>query len=123
MLTYSITGDNINITARERAYIEKRFHGFHRFITDDAPREISITATKTTAHQREDSVRVEVKFKIGQKDFFATGEGADIVGAADQAKGELMREVTHNKQKSITLFHRGARRLKGIIKAGKKKRN
>lgn len=123
MLTYKITGDNISITEKERAYIEKRFSGFSRFIIEPtAATEMHITATKSTAHQRENAVKVEVKFKIGHKDFFAVGEAAELLPAVDQAKEELMRDVTRSKAKSVTLFHRGARKLKGLIKAGKKKR-
>ena len=110
MLTYTITGDNITVTDQARAYIEKRFSGFSRFVNEETTHEMFVTASKTTAHHRDDSVRVEVKFKINSKDFFVVGEAPEIMAAVDQAKEELMREVTHSKAKSITLFHRGARR-------------
>lgn len=110
----------MSVSEREREVIEKRFKGFERFADGDSGREMFITASRTTAHQREDTVRVEVRFKIGAHDYFAVGEGAELLPAVDMAKEELMREVTQSKAKRQTLFYRSARRLKELIKRGKR---
>ena len=123
MLIYTITGDNIAIGDQVRAYIEKRFSGFSRFVNPDISHEVFVTVSKTTAHHRDDSICVEVKLQVNAKDFFAAGAAADIMAAVDQAKEELMREVTHSKGKKLTLFHRGARKIKGMMKVGFGKRN
>lgn len=123
MLTYTITGDNIPVTDKVRAHIEKRFKGFVRFMDEKTGHEIFVTLTKTTAYQREDSVRVEVKLKINTQDFFASAEAGDSMAAIDQAKEELMREVTHSKAKRLTLFHRGARKMKALMKSGLRRRS
>ncbi len=120
MLTFKITGDNVSVSEGERDTIEKRFKGFDRFTEEGFAHEMAITATKTTAHQREDSFRVEVRFRAGQQNFFAVGEAADLIPAADMAKEELMREVTQKKAKRQTLYHRSARKLKNFIKLGRK---
>lgn len=120
MLTYTITGDNVSVSEREREIIEKRFAGFERFGADKTTHDMVITASRSTAHQREDTIRVEVRFKIGSHDYFAVGEGAELIPAADMAKEELMREVTQGKAKRQTIFHRSARKFKELIKRGKK---
>lgn len=118
MLTYTITGDTITISDRVRSYIEKRFNGFGRFVAGSHPQEIIVTVSKDTAHERADSVRVDVQFKLHLQNFFASGVAGDIMAATDIAKEELMREVTHSKAKRQTLFVHGARKLKSLLKNG-----
>lgn len=117
MLTIKITALTLSLSEEVKNTITKKFSAFDRFTFVDAPQELLVTVTKSTAHQREDTFRVESKFK----NFFSVGEGADIVTAADMAKSELMREVTHAKEKRITLIHRGARKLKALLRRGKMK--
>ncbi len=114
MLTIKITALTISLSDEVKNTITKKFSAFDRFTFPEAPQELLVTATKTTAHQREDTFRVEAKFK----NFFSVGEGADIITAADMAKSELMREVTQAKEKRITLIHRGARKLKKLMRSG-----
>lgn len=116
MLNYTITGDSIGISEKVRSYIEKRFKGFERFLDDGASRDLFVIVSKTTAKEREDSVCVEVRFKLHERDFFVAGEAADITAAIDAAKEELMREVTQSNAKRRTLFHRGARKIKKLLK-------
>ena len=118
MLTYTITGDNVALSEKVRSYIEKRFKNFSRFASGEHSPEIIVTVSKSTVHQREDSTKVEVKFKLHPQEFFVSGEAHDIMAAIDQAKAELMREVTQSKSKRITLFHRGARKLKSLMRKG-----
>ena len=120
MLTYTITGDTVVISEKIRAHIEKRFRGFERFMDEDVNHEIIVTVQKATAHARDDAFRVEAKMKLHERDFFAVGTAGDITAAADAAKEELMREVTHSNAKRRTLFHRGARKIKSMMRGGPK---
>ncbi len=116
MITYTITGDTIAVSDAVRTYAEKRFSRFERFMDEMVPHEIQIVLSKATAREREDSVQAEVKFKIHERDFLAIGTGKDAFAALDMAKEELMREVTHSNAKRRTLFHRGARKIKSLLK-------
>ena len=116
MITYTITDHAVPMSDAVREYVEKRFKGFERFMDDKTDHEITVTISKLTAHQREDSVQVEVSLKIHTKDFLVRGVGSEVLAAIDMAKEELMREVTHSKAKRITLFHHGARKVKNMIK-------
>src|ERR1700748_555071 len=93
MLTYTITGDNVSVPERERDLIEKRFKGFEKFINEGTGHEMFVTASRSTEHQREDTVRVEVRFRINSQDYFAMGEAAELMPAVDLAKEELMRVI------------------------------
>ena len=116
MITYIISGDTMALSDAVRAYIEKRFASFERFMDDKIPHEISVIVSKQTAHEREDSYRVEAGFKIHQREFFATGVAGEVYAAIDDAKEELMREVTQSNDRRRTLFHRGARKVKDLVK-------
>ncbi len=116
MLTYTITGDTVHVSDQLRAYIEKRLGGFERFMDANVPHEIVVRLQKATAHTREDSFRAEASFKLHERNFFATGIGADAMAAVDMVKEELMREVTQSNSRRRTLFHRGARKIKSMMK-------
>lgn len=120
MLTYTITGDNVLVSERDREVIEKRFKGFEKFINQGTGHEMFITASKSTVHHREDTIRVEVRFRVNSQDYFAMGEAAALLPAVDMAKEELMRAVTHSKAKKETLYYRSARKFKELIKRGRK---
>lgn len=115
-MKYIITGDDFSITDSIRDYIEKRFSGFDRFLDDKSEHEMLFIVGKDTAHARENTFYAEVRFKIHERDFFARGEASDEMAAIDIARDELMREVTHSNQKRRTLFHRGARKIKELIR-------
>ena len=116
MITYTITGDNVVISPRDHAYIEKRFDKFERFLDSDMSHEIQITVGKVTAHARADSIKLEVRMKIHERDFFASAEAEEISKCADLAKNELWRDVTQSNMRRRTLFHRGARKIKSLLK-------
>ncbi len=118
-MKYTITGDDFAVTDAIRDYVEKRFSGFEKLIDASVPHEVFLTIGKTTAHTRENTFYAEVKFKIHQRDFFARGEAGDEMAALDIARDELWREVTHSNARRRTLFHRGARKIKELLRRGK----
>lgn len=116
MLTYTIQGDDFQVTDAIREYVSKRFSSFEKFLGKNEPRELSMTIGRETAHDHPDAYIVEVKFRASGHDFFVTTTDNDARKAIDDAKDELWREVTHKKGKTRTLFVRGARKLKSIAR-------
>ena len=125
MITYTITGDNIAVDEVIRAHVESHFAKFEKFVHDGASHEMTVTLSKTTQHQRQDSYRVEVKFKISAENYFVTSDNEDVISAIDEAKDSLMREITKKHGKNRKLFTDGARKIKSMVKGfsgfGKKK--
>ena len=125
MITYIITGDNIAVDEVIRAHVESHFSKFEKFVDDGAVHEMIMTLSKTTQHQRQDSYRVEVKFKISSENYFVASDNQDVISAIDEAKDSLMREITKKHGKDRRLFTRGARKIKSMAKGfsgfGKKK--
>ncbi len=116
MITYTITGDNIPNSDAVRTYVEKHFTKFEKLIDKNINHEMYITLSKSTVHQREDSYRVEINFKVNTEDYFVSVDNFDLFGAVDEAKDILMRDITKNHARRRTLFHRGARKIKDFTK-------
>ena len=116
MITYTITGDNIPNSDAVRAYVTNHFNKFEKFVASDSNHEMFFTLSKSTVYQREDSYRVEVKFKINSENYFVSADNADVFGALDEVKDMLMRDIAKKHDKKKTLFHRGARKIKNLFK-------
>ena len=116
MLTYTITGDNVAIEPEVRDHVGRHYKSFEKFMDPAEDREIDIVVSKNTAPHRENTFKVEVSFKMRKGDFFVTVENADIMDGVNQAKETLMREITSQKDKKRTVFHRGARKVKAFAK-------
>lgn len=116
MITYILTGDNIPQSDAIKNHIENHFKKFEKFVNTEASPEMHFTFSKSTAHERENSYHVEIKFKINSDDFVVGTDNADIFSAIDEAKDVLMREITKKHSKHHTLFVRGARKIKNLFK-------
>lgn len=120
MITYKITGDNVPMTEADQSYVEKRFSRFDRFIKGDYPKEMTVVVRKMIEHERGHAFKVEVSFSPAEEHYFVSTEQKDFHTAVDVANNELWREITGQKGKHNTLFHRGARKLKSMLKFGSK---
>lgn len=113
-----IKGDDFDVTPAIREYIEKRFRKVDRLATSDTPVELFVTTKMTTAHERENTYRVEVKCRLDAVDYFVSVDRDNLMRSVDEAKQELWREITHTKGKQSALVIRGARKIKKLLKGG-----
>lgn len=122
MLAYIITGNNLYITDPIREYIEKRLATFGRFGDKKTKYEIFVRVSKNTTHDRGEIFSIDVQTKIQTKDFFVTAENQDLYHAIDTARDELWQEVTRSNTRERTLFHRGARKIKDLMRGISRRR-
>ena len=111
-----ITSLNIEITSALRDYTAKRLSTLKKY-THGVPTIIADIGKPSAHHQSGDVflAKVMVKTPLGQE-YYATSEKADLYEAIDDVRDELMRLLTADKKKHETLWKRGARRIKRIIK-------
>ncbi len=109
---------NIEITPAIADYIEKKFSAFDKFVQSDmASSRCDVEVGKTTRHHRSGDVfRAEVNLHIDGKSFYAVSELDDLYAAIDVVKDEIIRQVTSQKEKTNTLYRRGALHVKNILK-------
>lgn len=115
-MNISIKGTNIELTPALKDYAEKRMKGIVKFTDGDA--DIVMDIGKSTAHHKGGDVfeaSANVVTPLG-KQYHAASQKTDLYGAIDDVRSEIVREITSAKGKRDSLFKRGARRVKNILK-------
>lgn len=122
MITIQIKATNIELTDAIRDYVEKRFTLIDKFMHSSAE-SVQVEVGKTSNHHKQgDIYKAEVNLSVGGKKFYAVAETEDLYGSVDAVKEDIVRQLTTNKDRSETLFRRGARSIKKMLK-GISKRN
>jgi len=100
-------------------YIDEKMASIEKFINENDAKnaQVQIEVGKTTRHhQSGDIFRAELNISLGGKHLRAVSEQATLYAALDDARDEMVREITSYKGKQRTLFRRGATRVKNIIR-------
>lgn len=121
-MNINIKATNMELTSAISDYVNKRLEKVSKYV-----REGSISGYveigKTTNHHKQGEVyKAEFDIEINGEKFFATSEKDDLYSAVDDAKEEIVRKITHNKDRKQTLYKRGASSVKKMLK-GISKRN
>lgn len=106
----------IDITPALTDYTEKRLGTIAKH-TESTP-TITVEIGKTTMHHRNGDVfraEVNVITALG-KQYRAVSEKTDLYEAIDDVRTEIVRELKEGKSKTQTLFRRGAKKLKNLVK-------
>jgi ribosomal subunit interface protein len=115
-MNIAIKSTNIDLTPALKDYAEKRLGGITKFTGGDA--NISVEIGKTTNHHKNGEffrAEANVVTPLG-KQYRATSEKADLYEAIDDVRAELIDMLSQDKDRSKTLFKRGAQKIKGLIK-------
>ena len=120
-------GKNIEITEALHDYVVKKVTNLGRLLSEieeqDGEVVVLFSLSKTTHHHKGGEVfHADCSINIKGKKFYSSVNRQDLYEAIDEVKEDLFREITKNKDKKQTLFHRGARSVKKMMK-GISKRN
>ncbi len=121
----NIKATGIELTGAIKDYVEKRLSGLDKFLKDNNEEAyLDVEVGKTTEHHKKGQLfRSEANIRTGNKVMFrAVGEEFDLYASIDAIKEDLERQMTATKDKKTTLFRRGARSVKKMLK-GISKRN
>ena len=111
-----IKATNIELTPVIKEYVEKRMEAISKFLPD-SDTVVRVEVGKTTNHHKHgDFFKAEIDIMLGGYKFFAVSVKEDLYAAIDDAKEEIVRELTHSKDKEEGLFRRGARSIKKLMK-------
>ncbi len=118
----NIKATNMELTSAITDYVNKKLESLEKLI-DAKNAQINILVGKTTQHHKNGEYYIaEMDLRAGSIKIFAGAEKTDLYAAIDAVKEEAMREITHLKDRKQTLFTRGARSVKKMLK-GISKRN
>jgi ribosomal subunit interface protein len=117
MINIHIRGNAMSLTPVIEEYIHKKSASFEKYVEVGSSADLHVEVGKTTAHHKQGDVfRAEFDLKIDGKQFRSVAETTELYAAIDIAKDEMLEEIRSNKDKSETLFRRGARRVKDIVR-------
>lgn len=117
----------MELTEAINDYVSKRVTNLGKLLNqiEEAGGEVKvdfIIAKTTHHHKMGDFFRAECSIHTKNGNFFSKTDRVDLYEAIDEVKEDLFREISKNKDRKQTLFHRGARSVKKMLK-GLSKRN
>ncbi len=116
MININIKATNMELTEAIRDYTDKKINSLEKFLHNESA-NVQVEVAKTTNHHKNGDVfHAEIDMRAGTRKVFARAEGSDLYASIDEAREMIMRELTHKKDKSRTLFKRGATSVKKMLK-------
>jgi len=114
-MTITTTAINMDLSPALKDYAEKRLQAITKY---DSITSIDIELSKTTNHHRNGEIyaaSVTATSSLG-KIYHAASEKVDIYEAVDDVRDDVVREIRSAKGKDHSLFRRGAKRIKDMLK-------
>lgn len=123
----NLLSKNIELTEEIKDYAWKRVTNLDKLlsrITDEGGEvKAQLEVSRTTNHHKTGEVfHADCSITIDGKTFYGAFDGEDLYAAIDSVKEILFKEISKYKDREQTLFHRGARSVKKMLK-GLSKRN
>ena len=110
---------DLELTEAVESYIDKKLESLGKFLKDANQELISadIEIGRTTRHhQSGDIFRAEINLMLDGKLFRAESEKDDLYAALDEVRDDLEEEIKKFKDKKDTVFIRGARSIKKMMR-------
>ena len=115
---------NFSPTQAIKTYLEQKINSLDKFLPNGESISADIELAKTTKHhQKGDVFRAEVNLNVpglpaGRPGRLirAAAEKWNLMVAIDTVRNELQREIRDNKEKNLSLYKRGARILKKLLR-------
>lgn len=112
----NIKATNMELTSAINDYVNKRISSIEKFAKGN-PLSGYVEVGKTTNHHNKGEwFKAEFSIDINGERFFASSEKENLYTAIDDAKEEIVRKLTHTKDRKQTLFKRGAMSVKKMLK-------
>lgn len=120
----NIKGTGLELTPEIRDYAEKKIMSLDKFIRTDRDNIFSeVELSHVTKHHKNgDIFKAEINIGFSGLKFRAVAEGEGLYSSIDAAREIMEHELVSHKDRGTTLFRRGARSVKKMLK-GIAKRN
>lgn len=120
-MNINIKATNIELTSEIRDYLNKRLSSLEKLLPTDKETNIFVELGKESNHHQngDELFMAELRLSVEGRDLYVKDFGAELFAAIDLVKDEAQRQIKEKKEKSQTLFVRGARKLKKRIKGMK----
>ena len=119
--TLNIKATHLDLNNEIRDYVETRINSLDKFIDatekDTAVFNVEVGRT-TTAQHTGDIFRTEINLNVHGNTYRTESTKDHLFTAVDEAARELEHQLIHHKSKRNTLFRRGAKQIKKLLKWG-----
>ncbi len=115
----NIKATAIELTPAIYAYVTDRVESCKKFLNkgDQEAIKFNVEIGKTTRHHKEgDLFRAEINLNFNGQVLRVVKTEEDLYAAIDVAKDEMVEQITNFNKKRNTLFKRGGRALKGMLR-------
>ncbi len=121
-MNINIKATNIELTSAISDYVNKKVQSLSKLFKTESP-EIKVEVGKTTQHHKNGELyRAEFRINDGATSLYAESVESDLYSAIDIVREEVARKFIELKKRKQTLFTRGARSVKKMLK-GLSRRN
>jgi len=108
-------------------YVVKRITNLEKLLSriEEEQRKVMVNfeiSRSTNHHKSGDVFHADCLINIDGQKFYTSADKNDLYAAVDEVKDNLFQEINKNKDRAQTLFQRGARSIKKMMK-GLSKRN
>lgn len=108
---------NFSLTPSIKIYLEEKLNSLDKFLPSDESISADVELSKTTKHhQKGDVFRAEINLSMPGRLIRAAVEQWDLRVAIDKMRDGLQREIKSGKEKNISLYKKGARLFKKILR-------
>lgn len=123
----NLQAKNMELTPAIRDYVLKRVTNLEKILSKIVDRggkvAVNFEVSKSTNHHKSGEIfHADCLIKIDGKEFYGSADKEDLYQAIDAIKDSLYSEINKNKDRTQTLFKRGATSIKKMMK-GLSKRN
>ncbi|MDQ3075986.1 MAG: ribosome-associated translation inhibitor RaiA [bacterium] len=120
----NLQGKNLELTQEVKDYLHKKITHLEKYtLSSEEEAVVNVELIKTTNHHKKGEIfKAEANLSFGGNKFFAVKELDDVFKAIDAIKDDLERKIVQTKTRNHSLFIRGARSVKKMMK-GLSKRN
>lgn len=118
----NIKATNILLTEAISDYVDKRLQAIEKFVKEGEMIAFIEVGKTTNHHKQGEYFKAEFNIEITGTKYYSVSETEDLYSAIDEAKEEIVRQITKTKKRKQDLYKRGAMSVKKMLK-GISKRN
>jgi len=115
-MAINIKATNMELTSAISDYVTKRIEAIEKFFKNEEAIIYAEVGKTTNHHKNGDIFRAEFKVEVSGNEFYAFSEKNDLYQSIDKAKEDVIRQIKNRKDRTQTLFKRGASSVKKMLK-------
>ncbi len=112
-----ISGVHLEITSAISDYVEQKFAVAKKYTKGDHTAKLAVEIEKTSEHHLHGNIyKVRAIFTRKGKEKALEVLSDDVYKGIDLMKDKLGRELSDEKDKEMSLFKKGAQKIKGLLR-------